>query len=233
MQKYISIVVFLMMVSFFASAQLPIGYELRQTMDLFNTTKFVSGDWKKQLSANDIQGSPFLNDDFINGTIFTTQKQQYNDIPLRYNIYNDELEFKNPSGEILAMNTPEVVEIAVFGDNKLTYSGYLEGNKTKTGFFVIIEPGKAALLAKKSIFFIEATLPAAYKDAEPAKLKARNDVYYIKVGDFQALPADNKKNLVAAFPDNQDKIEAFISKNKVKLNKPESIAEVVKYYNSL
>jgi len=39
--------------------------------------------------------------------------------------------------------------------------------------------------------------------------------------------------LIAAFPDNLDKIESFISKNKTKTNKADGLKEVVKYYNSL
>jgi len=233
MQKNISILVLLTTISFFAGAQLPLASQTRETMDLYNINKFVSGEWETMLTENNMKGSPFLNDDFVVGTIYTTEKKQYDNVEMRLNIYNEQLEFKKTTGEILALATPEIIDIVVLGKDQIIYSAYSDGNKTKNGFFLIVEPGNAKLLAKPGIQFIPPTEPGAYKDAEPAQLKRKNDEYYIKVENSQAMPADNKKNLILAFPDDQDKIEAFISKNKTKINKPNSLAELVKYYNSL
>jgi len=57
--------------------------------------------------------------------------------------------------------------------------------------------------------------------------------YYMKVKNNEAIPFNTKKDLIGLFPDNQDKVENFMSKNNIKLNKPESLSELVKYYNSL
>jgi len=158
---------------------------------------------------------------------------QYNGIPLRYNIYNDNIEFKTPTDEIQALATPEIVEKAVFGSTQLVYSSYLLANKTRKGFFVVLEEGKASLYSKPGIAFKEPTEPAAYKEAEPAKFVKKADEYYIRIGTEQAVLINSKKDLIAAFPENKDKIESFINKNKIKTNKPESLIELVKYYNSL
>jgi hypothetical protein len=152
---------------------------------------------------------------------------------LRYNIYQDELQFKNPAGEIMSIGTPEIVEKAVFDKNELVYLPYNAAGKTKNGFFLLIEEGEARFLVKPQVGFQEATLPAAYKDAEPAKFISKADDFYIRTGNEAAVLINSKKDLISAFPDNQDKIESFISKNKIKTNKKEGIAEVVRYYNSL
>ncbi len=216
-----------------AQAQLPLGYYLRETIDFYNMNHFAEGKWKTDYTESNIKGSPYLNNEFVTGTIYTTQKQQYNGIPLRYNIYNDDLEFKKPSEEVLALAAPEIVEYAVFGENILSFSDYYQGNKVKKGFLLVLEPGKASLMAKASVTFQKATEPAAYKDAEPAKFIRKADTYYIRIGNTTAVEISNKKSLLEAFPDNRDKVEAFIDKNKIKTNKAESLKEVVKYYNSL
>lgn len=89
------------------------------------------------------------------------------------------------------------------------------------------------MYAKPAVAFQNATEPAAYKDAEPAKFVKKSDEYYIRIGSEQAVIISSKKDLIAAFPDNLDKIESFISKNKIKTNKADGLKEVVKYYNSL
>jgi len=233
MKKYY-LTVFLMvnMVSL-SLAQLPLSYDIRSQMDFYNSNKMIGGEWKNVITEDQIAGSPYLKKEFENGSIYTVQRQQYNEIPLRYNIYNDNIEFKTPENEIMALSAPEIVEKAVVGNTILTYSPYILANKTKKGFFLVLEEGKASLYAKPAVAFQNATEPAAYKDAEPAKFVKKSDEYYIRIGSEQAVIISSKKDLIAAFPDNLDKIESFISKNKIKTNKADGLKEVVKYYNSL
>ncbi len=214
-------------------SQFGISYETRQALELYNTNKFTSGNTKSTLTEVDYEGSPYLMDGFINGTIYTNQKFQYEEIPMRYNIFNDELEFKTPTDEIFALATPEIVERAVIGDTILTYMSYLQSNKIKKGFFVVLKEGKASLYAKPDVTYKNATPPAAYKDPEPAKFLKKSDDYYISVGSEPAQIINNKKDLFSAFPENQEKIEKYISKNKTKTNNPEKLKELVEYYNSL
>jgi hypothetical protein len=233
MKKYFFTSFILLNFSGILFAQLPLNYDVRAQMDFYHANKFIGGEWKNSLTEDQIAGSPYLNKEFEKGTVYTIQRQQYNEIPLRYNIYNDNLEFKTPDNEIMALSAPEIVEKAVLGNNILTYSPYLMANKTKNGFFLILEEGKASLYAKPAVAFQNATEPAAYKDAEPAKFVKKADEYYIRIGAEQAVIISSKKDLIAAFPDNRDKIESFISKNKIKTNKPEGLKEVVMYYNTI
>jgi hypothetical protein len=216
-----------------AFAQISISYELKETADFYRMNQLLNKEGNSNLLLKDIKGSPYLNDEFLNGTIYTTAKTQYNNVPLRYNLYNDDLEFKNPAGEVLALAKPEIVEYAVFGDYRLVYSNYASGAKPKKGFFLLIEDGNAKLLSKVSVLFQEPTEPGAYKEAEPAKFVRRADEFFIRIGTELPIPVSNKKSVLEAFPDNRDKIEDFISKNKIKLNKQEGLTEVVKFYNSL
>ena len=209
------------------------GYELRKSIDLYNSNKFITGNNNRTVTQENIDGSPYLNDEFISGSVYTVQKIQYNEIPLRYNIYNNNIEFKTASDEIQELTNPEIIEKVVMGDIQMVYSPYLMANKNNNGFFIVLEEGKVSLLAKPEIQFVPATQPAGYKDAEPPKFIKKSDEYYLRIGTGQAILISNKKDMIATFPDNQDKIENFVSKNKTKTNKPESLKELVKYYNSL
>ncbi len=216
----------------YSKSQVTFPYEMQQAIDFYRTNKFIAES--KNSSANSgIEGSPYLEDEFVKGSIFTIQRQQYVDIPLRYNIYNDDLEFKTPTDEIQALATPGILEKAVFGNTQIVYSSFELVNKIKKGFFIVLEEGKVSLYAKPGIMFREATLPGAYKEAEPAKFVRKPDEYYLRIGQEPAKLIGSKKELETAFPDNQDKIKSYISKNKTKVNKPENLIELVKYYNSL
>ncbi len=233
MKNYILSLLFIFCFTGYTFGQVTLSYELRETIDFYRTNKFITESGNNQLLMKKVKGSPYLNEEFVNGSIYTVQRLQYPDIPLRYNIYNDELEFKTPANEIQALATPEIVDKAIFGETHLVYSAYTNSNKIKKGYFVVLEEGKAMLYAKPGVAFKEATEPAAYKEAEPPTFNKKADDYYIRFGTAPAQIVGNKKELIAVFPDNQDKIESYIDKNKVKTNKSESLKELVKYYNSI
>ena len=46
--------------------------------------------------SSDISGSPYLLDDWLKGTVELGNKVSYKDVDLKYNLYKDELFFKNP-----------------------------------------------------------------------------------------------------------------------------------------
>lgn len=208
-------------------------YELRKAIDFYKTQKLFKDDWKDILTENDIKGSPYLNDEFINGTLFTTNKFQFIDIPIRYNIFNDQIEYKTENNQIQAIANPEILERIEFADKRIVYIPFLIANKTNKGFFIVLEEGKASLYAKPQVVFIKATLPVPFKDGQPAKFDRTTDQYYIKTGIEVAKSVGNIKELIEIFPENKDKIEAFIKTKKTKTNKPESLKELVRYYNSL
>lgn len=232
MKQFIIPVVFMLII--FLAPRVNAQYETRQAIDLFNSTKIARGELKTMLTEKDIEGSPYLNDEFIKGTVYTTSQTKYVDVLLRYNIFSEQIEFKLDDGPVQALAAPETVEKVEFGDYKMVYIPFTSSRKIRRGFFEVLELGnKAVLLARPQVFFEEAKEPAAYQEAEPPKFIRKTDEYFIRVGKEPAVLISRKKDLEEVFPDHEKEISSFIKKNKVKSNKPERMAELVQYYNSL
>lgn len=210
-----------------------VDYRIQSALDYFRTNKTISGEWKNLLTAADIKGSPYASEEFVTGTIYTTQMQQIVDVNLRYNIFNDQMEFKAENGEIQAIATPEIVEKIELKDVKMRYLPFSVAKKIRKGYFTVLEDGESMLLLRQEKLFKEAALPGAYKEAEPARFEDRPIQYFIKAGTAEAKLVNSKKDLLEIFPDQQDAIEKFIKENKTRTNKPEDLAAVVKFYNSL
>jgi hypothetical protein len=208
-------------------------YEISSSMEFYRNTKLASGDFKQVLESEDIKGSPYLNDEFILGTVFTTSKYQFVDIPLRYNIYNGDLEFRTNENEILAMSTPEIIERVEFGEYKMVYIPYELNKKIKRGFFKVIKTGEVSLYASPQIIYQQPEEPGVYKDAKPAKFVSQPDEFYLRNKNEAAVEVSNKKEVLAFFPSHQKELEAFIKKNKIKTNKEDDLTKLVEYYNSL
>jgi hypothetical protein len=208
-------------------------YELKQAFDFFNSFKQTEGGWKTALSEVDIEGSPYLNDEFIEGSIFTTSKNQFVNVPVRYNIFNDEIEFRTDDGIIQAIALPETIEKIEFGDYKMEYIPYLLGGRIKRGFFVVLEKGNATLYARPQILFEPAKEPGAYSDAQPPKFIKSSDEYYIRVGMEPAKIIIKRRDISNVLPDHQEQLEDYIKEHKIKTNRPDDLGKLVQYYNSL
>ena len=231
MKKYISLLAILLISSAGLYAQSI--YNLRSAIDFFETNKIMYGDSRHILSESEVEGSPYYIDEFKKGTIYTYQKIQYNDIPLRYNIYKDEMEFQKPDDQILAIATPEIVEKAVVGEDTFSNIPYEFGNTVKHAYFILLIEGKLSLYMRPEIIYQKPKKAAGYIDPEPAKFIKRPDVFYLRINQQAAVKIESKKDLQNFFTDHQKQIQDFIKKNKIKVGKKDKIIELVQYYNSL
>lgn len=191
-----------------------------------NFGKFTGYDDKN----SPIVGSPYDNDEFQLGYIISKTNQKYNDIKLRFNIYNNSIEYKNEEGEIYSLSIPELFDFFTIGEKKYKYYPYSVNKKVDKGYFSVISEGKATLLLKERVIFKEATEPAAYKEAEPAKFNRVIGEYYIQIGEHEARRIGGKKDLIEILSAD---VEGFIKKNKINQNKKEDLTKLIEYYNSL
>lgn len=227
MKQLVIILIFL----FSQTAHAQINYELSKAMDFFQTQKMFSGN--NMLTELDIEGSPYFTQEFISGSVFTSSKVQYQDVPLRYNIYNDEMQFKSPDGAIFAIDAPEIIEKVTFGNYTMEYIPYVNSKKIRRGFFILLEEGNAKLYARPNIEYKAPEPAAPYKEPEPAKFIEKPQTYYIRIGMEAAQKLESKKDVEAVFPDHQKEIADFIKKNKVKHRDEDKLKELVAFYNSL
>ena len=217
----------------FAQATMHSAYEIKQAIDFFNYNKAHTNRPFGTLTEKDINGSPFLHEEFTEGSVYTTSKTQFVSVPLRYNIFNDQIEFRSNDGQAYEIAVPEVIEKVDFGDYQMEFLPYLSSKKLKRGYFNVLEKGHSSLYSKPKVLFEEAKNPGAYQDAQPAKFTRRPDEYYIKVGMDAAKPVFKSKDIETIFPDHQKEVISFLKKNKLKHNNPDHLRELVQFYNSL
>lgn len=226
---YLPLLMLLLNVNLYAQTT----YEILQAVDFFSINKLERGDWKRVLTETDIEGSPYLNDEFKEGTVFMTSKTKFVEMPLRYNIFNDQVEFRSDDGSLMVLSVPEVIEKVEFGETTLEYSVYSQLNKIRRGFFVVLEKGEASLYSRPRVTFEDARKPGAYSEAKPPRFIKRPDEYYIRIGKEPAELISKKKDIEELFTEHEKEMQEFIRKNKININRPEDLIKVVQFYNSL
>lgn len=184
-------------------------------------------------SKSEIEGSPYASEEYLPGEVITTGNLAYKGIPLRLNIYSNEMEFKTEDGSIFSLGTPEIIDFILIGKEKYIYCPYSQGPRIQKGYFRILTEGKVILLEKKIVKLLPAEPAQAYKDAEPAKFVKSPAEYYIRILPAEAKRIADKKDFQEIVTDHPVEMNDFIRKNKIRFTKSEDMVKLIEYYNSL
>ena len=151
---------------------------------------------------------------------------------LRYNIYEDEMEFiRENSLYYLAKEKGRKVH---FDDLKATYK--LLSYADKLQYFKVLVNGNYSLLAKHRVRYFEArSAESGYDTAKPAKYKRLKDELYLALGygKIVKLSGMKKNDFLAVFSNRSTEISTFMKSNKLSHKRSEGLKKIVGYYNTL
>jgi len=201
-----------------------------QTMDPFfnNYSFYKSFHPEKAKVYKDIEGSPYLNPDFNDGVFYVSDTLKVK-VPIRYNLYSDEMEYKLKNVNYVVGNHKALTKITI-GKSVYLYMPFMQ----KGNYFEMIEQGKCMLVQKKTVRLKPAEEPRAILTTPiPATFERKTDVNYIVNSQLQYFKIDNMKSVITALQDQKIKIEAYVKQEKIKNVKLENLIKIVKYYNSL
>ena len=175
---------------------------------------------------DEIDGSPYLNSDFVNGTFYVKDTLAIKH-PIRYNLYTDQMEYKS-EGINYYVGSPQSLSRIVLGESVFIYLPFIE----KGGYFELFEPGKCKLVQKRKVVF-------KHSETKPivgiirSSYERRPDEFYLIINQNQAFRIVNMNSVINALKDQKPKIETFIKQEKIRNTKKENLIKIAKYYNSL
>ena len=183
----------------------------------------------RELAFIDVIGSPFANDEFLKGNVILNNDDEYENVPLKYNTYNDELYFKNVKDEMLLSF---VIPVKWF---KLAGQTYLNGfpeidNFTRNSFYGLLAGNKIKLLFKSYKTILESR---PYNSPHAEKRFESNKAYFIlKEGKMYRFKP-SRKDLLDLFASSGPKIEEYIKKEKVNFKNDEDLVKLFDFINTL
>jgi hypothetical protein len=174
-----------------------------------------------------VDGSPYLNSEFKDGVIYLKDTMAVK-LPLRYNIYNDEIEYKSKEVNYVVGNPQSLKKILLDGSEFVYFPFSQEG-----GYFELFESGKCMLVQKKMVEFRPSEAERPMIGIVPARFVRKSDIFYLVTNNSQAFKIKNITSVIDALQDQKLKIESFIKQEKIKKIKKDDLVKIVKYYNSL
>jgi hypothetical protein len=204
-------------------------HPLNEFFDSFRSKQYENAPGEKA----DYTGSPYENNDFVEGEIYTIRQEHFDSIPLRYNIYQDKMEFRKPTGEIFNIDPPEFADTVVIKGSKYIYYPFRTGGRTSKGFFKMITNGQPVLLGKLNVTFRAGELPGGYKDAVPASFVRMDDDYYLAEIPGDAVKIDGKKGILELLSGHAKELEQFMKQNRTRTGKEDDLKKLMEFYYSL
>lgn len=207
---------------------------LYQPRNILEAIDMVNAREKSPKANNDYEGSPYMYDEFKEGLIYYDDKYSYNDVPLRYNIYTDEIEFDYKEKNLIYAFFPRPkINRVIIKEDTFVVAMYEDGNTVKPGFFIARSSGNINLLVKPEVEFTEAQPETPFLMAQPAKYHRTSDKYYLQKSGENAVLVKKTKDILKILEDHHKAISAYIKQEHISAKNEEDLQQLVKYYNSL
>lgn len=201
---------------------------------LDKTERRMFDDNSKEIYLHEIEGSPYLEKEFVSGFIYNDSQKQYYGFQLRYNVYNDEIEIHN-------IEDNSVSALLKNPDYSCTMHNrhfkYIQFNTTNAigadGYFIELNKGKMKLLmkynckyssGKPSLNSIVESIPPSFKISKK---------YYVQEDDSIILLPTRKKKILELFDNYDNEVDSYIKKNKLNVKEERDITRIISYYNSI
>lgn len=181
-----------------------------------------------------IDGTPFLVDDFLPGTIILPNGRTTETMQLRYNTYNQSVDFMS-NGEAHRIDGQLIREftLQINGVAHTFKKGFDASRLDESDFVQILEDGALTFFVKHTTNLIEDT--ASYGVATRNDVYRPNENYYVreKSGNIDRLRRLDERRLRGYFKDYEDEIASFVSANNIDYTNPSDVASLFRHYNSL
>ncbi len=199
-----------------------------------NWTAYGFENGKQILNQPSVAGTPYLNKHFQDGKPISKFNQKFPIIPLRYNIYTDNIEYRSPNNKVYALENHNKLKAYKIGDTTFIYTPYYRNkNKLTSGYFQVLVHGKTKGLIKYTIYLLQAQPLRPYKPAEPERFSKKIKSFYVKVGDDAAVPASREKNILQLFPKQKSQLSRYIKKERIHIRKQAEFVKLINYINTL
>jgi hypothetical protein len=176
-----------------------------------------------------IKGDQFLySPEFLPGSV-TIEGRTFNNLKLKYDIYNDELIMITDNGIIIQLNKEMVASFSVIFDDVYSFKK-LEADtlNSLSGYVNVLYDGNTSLYVKYRKEILQLAVENKYD-----MFNQINRIYVRKDGVLSRV--DSKREFLNLFKDKKQQLHTFIKANKLKLSRknPASFKPVIEYYDTL
>jgi len=183
-----------------------------------------------------LAGSPYLEEQFQEGTLTVRDGTIVPGLRYRYNIYNDAMQFVL-NGDTAVIDKPLAVNSVEIGNRKFVYDVYMTGpDKVATSYFEVVQETDAmTILRRYRIELKQDIYVPNYGGGGGTKefMMNRKDRFYVKLGKGAAQEIDRKRDFLGMLNVLRDQVKSHMKANRLSVRKEEDLKQIAQYYNDL
>ena len=224
--KYIFLYILLFLSFSNVSAQIFLSLDdFSQRMRRNDKPKIITEETKN------IEGNAFAQDEFIAGRIVKFDGVSYIDIPMKYNIYNDQLEFEDNEGIPFYIGNPKEFKEILIGKQRYVYRDYIYKNKSISGIYELLSEGTISLVKKERILVEDSEPDQHFKLAKRARFEHLPSEYFVVKDRMYISRINSIKGMVKLLGGNK-LLTQYSRLNKLKFTNESDLKKLILYYNS-
>ena len=196
-----------------------------------NGKPFRNGDY------TDVEGTPFMNDNWRNADLVLSNGKRLLQVRARINVFSNEIHFLSLNNEEFT-TPPGLVKEIRFSDSSqqppqtwVYQAGFpaVEG-LTEQNFYEVFSTGKLSLLRIETKKIEEQR--SDMSGEKKRVFKIYEDVYVLQAGTMKRIKKE-KSAVLELMTDQKDKVDAFVSAQKINFKNIDSLKKLFDYYNTL
>lgn len=165
----------------------------------------------KPVDEKDIAGTQYLDKNFQESYILKVNGVEIKDMPLRYNIYSDNMEFRK-DGQTFVVAFPSEIHRIKLGGKTFIYEQYVSANKVTFGYFQILREGDYQLLKK---YITTLKIPEKRDSEDSLRFARQSPTYYFRRGEGKIYAIITQKQLIKILQPVHQPVIDFIKANKI------------------
>ncbi|HLR90264.1 MAG TPA: hypothetical protein VK040_04860 [Balneolaceae bacterium] len=207
-----------------------------------NEAEISPNEMRSLLQANKIPthravntiGSPFLNEEFHEGSVFLENGRVTRNVPIRYNTHEQRIDFLH-GNEIFSVGLEKLnsFEFHMEGKRYRFSRGFEASGLTADDFVEVAADGAATFLVRHhtSLFQDSATYGVATQEDKYVS----SEIFYIKAGEegFNRIRRPNRRRVIRNFPDHREELEQYGENNRLDYSSRTDVARLTAWYNTL
>jgi hypothetical protein len=177
-----------------------------------------------------VRGDQFLfSPEFLPGSV-TIHGKLFENIPLKYDIYNDELLIITDQGIIIQLNKEMIEKFTINNENQILSFRNFDSDSINSlpGYVNVVYEGGISLYIKYRKEILSLAVENKYD-----LFNQVNKVFVRKDGEI--IKVDSKGELLKLLEDQKHQVRSFIRSSKLRVSRkyPESFKPVIEYYDKL
>ncbi len=205
---------------------------LTSNFSQFSFTELSRSHFDKFADMLNVEGEFFLNEKWLQGTIYFTTKQMVKNDSIRYFIFGKEMHVCH-DGKTMAIINQTAMDSIVIDNHRFVYTGFYYGSKLVQDYLDLLSDKPLKLYKHYSNKFIKAKEVSSYQDQASDKYVMKEEYYIARGDETPHFFNPTKRNVITLFANRKNEILEYVKINKLKFKKEDDLIRVFNYYGSL